>query len=141
MAVIVGTLLALVIVALALVVALAIQMSYFACVVERLPFITAFARGLSRVFNKVGLRRAFLVGLAYVAIFLGVYFVTVAGQAVLYGLVRSNVAGSAYSTLVEVATAAFSTAFIAIFYFDLRVREEGLDLQVAAAGNAPASTT
>jgi hypothetical protein len=37
-----------------------------------------------------------------------------------------------YATIIEVATAAFTTAFITIFYYDLRVREEALDLQIAA---------
>ncbi len=119
----------------ALVATLAVQVSYFSCVVEKLPFVTAFTRGISRVFVGAGLRRSLLVGLAYVAIGIGIWLVTVAGESVLYGLLRSNVAGTVYETVVRVATAAFTTAFVAIFYFDLRVRTEGFDLQLAASGD------
>jgi hypothetical protein len=84
------------------------------------------------VFFGVGLQRALLVGLAYVAILLGIEFVSSVGAVVLIGIVHSSVAGVAYETIVRVITAAFTTAFIAIFYFDLRVREEGFDLQLAA---------
>jgi hypothetical protein len=125
----------LVLIGFVLVAALAIQVSYFSCVVEKMPFVTAFSRGISRVFVGAGLRRSLLVGLAYFAIFIGIWLVTVTGESVLYGLLRSNIAGTVYETLVRVATAAFLTAFIAIFYFDLRVRTEGFDLQLAASGD------
>jgi hypothetical protein len=117
-----------------LLVALALQVSYFTCVIEKQPFITAFARGLSRVFAGPGLRRSLLVALAFIAINLGITFVTGLGQSILYGLAKSNLLGTAYVTLVNVATAAFTTAFLAIYYIDLRVRTEGLDLEVAAGG-------
>jgi hypothetical protein len=112
--------------------ALAWQISFFTCVVEGAPAVTSFRQGLSRVFVGVGLKRSLLIGLAFVAIGLAVTIVDVVGQSILVGLLRSAVAGTVYATIVRVATAAFTTAFIAIFYFDLRVREEGLDLTLAA---------
>jgi hypothetical protein len=125
----------------ALVVTLSLQVSYFTCVVEHAPFITAFARGVRRVFVGVGLRRSLLVGAAYFAIVIGISFVTFAGQSIFLGLlggVVGEISGTAYAALVGIATAAFTTAFIAIFYYDLRVREEGFDLQLATA--APGET-
>lgn len=119
---------------------LAIQISYFGCVVERQPFVTAFSRGISRVFGGTGLRRSLIAGLAYVAVLMGIGLVSLVGQSLLYGFLKSNVAGTIYETIVRVATAAFTTAFVAIFYYDLRVRTEGLDLHVAAGGESlPAS--
>ncbi len=129
-----GILFLLALFAFGLLAALAVQISYFSCVVERMPFITAFARGISRVFARPALRRSLLAGLAFVAILLGISLVSLVGQSLLFGLLKSNVAGTVYETIVRVATAAFTTAFVAIFYFDLRVRNEGLDLQVAAGG-------
>jgi hypothetical protein len=117
--------------------ALAIQVSYFTCVVERAPCITAFARGLGRVFARVGLQRALVVGVALVAIGIGIFMVSLVGQSIILGIVHSEILGTAYATLLRVATAAFTTAFVAIFYYDLRVREEGLDLQLAAQATAP----
>jgi hypothetical protein len=122
--------------AFALLVVLSVQISYFGCVVEKMPFITSFSRGISRVFARPALRRSLLAGLAYVAILIGISLVAIVGQSLLFGLLKSNVAGTVYETIVRVATAAFTTAFLTIFYFDLRVRNEGLDLQVAAGGEA-----
>jgi hypothetical protein len=111
---------------------LALQLSYFACVVERANAYAAFLSGLRRIARGVGLKRALLVGLAYFAALIGIAAVSGAGQLVCVGLLRSTVAGEIFVTAVSVATAAFTTAFMTIFYFDLRVREEGLDLQLAA---------
>ncbi len=115
-----------------IVAALAFQVSYFTCVVERAGVRRSFGLGISRVFGGIGLRRSLLVGIVYVALGLGIVLVSLAGEALLEGLLHSVALGTAYATIVRVATAAFTTAFVAIFYFDLRVREEGLDLQLAA---------
>ncbi len=115
-----------------IVASLALQVSYFTCVVERTNAVTAFSLGLRRVFVGVGLVRSLLVGVAYLAIGIGIGIVALVGESVLVGLLHSQIAGSTYGALVRVATAAFTTAFVGIFYFDLRVREEGLDLQIDA---------
>ena len=131
-AVVLGIALFLVVVAFALVVAVAYEIGVFTCVLERRGFIDAFASGIQRVFGGVGLRRSLLVGLAFLAIAIGIWIVIVVGQAVLYGFVRSQILGTAFSAVMSLVTAGFTTAFMTIFYFDLRVREEGLDLQLAA---------
>jgi hypothetical protein len=120
-------------------VALALQMSFLACVIERANFVTSFLSGLRRVFTGIGVRRALPFGLAYIAIFIGVGIVGGVGEVVLTGLLRSPAAGVAYGAVVRLISAAFSTAFVVIFYYDLRVREEGLDLQLQAESVAPSS--
>ncbi len=115
-----------------IVVVLAVQVSYFTCVVEGAGVVSAFSRGVSRVFVGVGLRRSLLVAIAFVAIGIGIAMVSLIGESVLVGLLHNAFAGTVFSAAVRIATAAFTTAFIAIFYFDLRVREEGLDLTLAA---------
>jgi hypothetical protein len=119
-------------------------MSYFGCVLEGQNLAEAFISGLRRVFVGIGLRRSLLVGAAFFAILIGIEIVAGVGSAVLVGVLRSIIAGTVYTTIIEVATAAFTTAFITIFYYDLRVREEALDLQIAAQAVqtvAPLSTT
>lgn len=113
------------------VVTLAVQVSYFTCVVEGASAIVAFSRGIGRVFGA-GLGRSLLVGIAFFAIAIGIGLVALVGESVVVGVLHNSAAGTAYSTVVRVATAAFTTAFIAIFYYDLRVREEGFDLAYAA---------
>lgn len=122
-----------------IVASLALQVSYFTCVVEGANAVQSFVLGLRRVFVGVGLVRSLLVGVAFLAIGLGIGLVAIVGESVLVGLLHSPLAGSVYGTVVRIATAAFTTAFVAIFYFDLRVREEGLDLQLdAERARAPA---
>jgi hypothetical protein len=130
--VVVGLIFAVAIFLFALVIAIAYQMSFFACVIERSNFVASFTSGLGRVFNGIGLKRSLLVSLAYVAVAIGITIVASVGEVVLVGLLRSPIAGAAFRILISLATAAFLTAFMSAFYFDLRVREEGLDLQLAA---------
>ncbi len=130
--VVVGIVFAVAIFAFALVIAIAYQMSFFACVIERANFVASFTSGLGRVFNGIGLKRSLLVSLAYVAVAIGITLVASVGEVVLVGLLRSPIAGAVFRILISLATAAFLTAFMSAFYFDLRVREEGLDLQLAA---------
>jgi len=131
-AVVLGIVLFLLVVAFALVVSIAYEIGVFTCVLERRSFVDAFASGIQRVFGGIGLRRSLLVGLAFLAIVFGIWIVVGMGQAILYGLVRSHILGTAFSAVMSLVTAGFTTAFMTIFYFDLRVREEGLDLQLAA---------
>jgi len=130
--IVIGAVIFVVLVVFMLVVLLAVQMSYFACVVEGAGVVTSFTRGIGRVSNGIGFKRAVLVGLAYLAITIAISLVSLAGQGIIVGLLHSPPAGAVFATLVSVATAAFLTAFMTIFYFDLRVREEGFDLQLAA---------
>jgi hypothetical protein len=115
-----------------LVALLMLQMAYFTCVVEAAGPVTAFSRGVGRIANRIGIRRAMLVGFAYFAVSIGIFIVSALGQETLVGLLHSRVLGTVFSTIVGVLTAAFLTAFMTIFYYDLRVREEGLDLELAA---------
>ena len=114
----------------------AYNVGFYACIIERRSFVDAFVAGIQRVFNRVGFVRALLIGLAYLAIFMGIWIVTVLGQGVLFGLLHSRVLGTAFGAFMSIAIAAFITAFMTIFYFDLRVREEGLDLQLAAQASS-----
>jgi hypothetical protein len=140
-AVVLGIALFLLVVAFALVVSIAYEIGVFTCVLERRSFIDAFASGIQRVFGGIGLRRSLLVGLAFLAIVFGIWIVVGMGQAILYGLVRSHILGTAFSAVMSLVTAGFTTAFMTIFYFDLRVREEGLDLQLAAQAVSAAAPT
>ncbi len=130
--VIFGGALVLVAIVFAVLVALAIQISYFTVVFEGTPAVRAFVRGVERVFTRRGFGRSLLFGAAWIAIGIGVAIVGGLGGALLFGLSHSDVLGAIYQTILRVVVTLFTTVFIAIFYFDLRVREEGFDLQLAA---------
>ncbi len=111
------------------------QISIVACVVERSSFLDAFVSALRRVFSGIGIRRSLLVGLVYGLVIGGLTIATSAGGVLLSAL--SPVAGTLYVTLLGIVTQIFTTVVMVVFYFDLRVREDGLDLELAA-GAAPA---
>jgi hypothetical protein len=131
--IVVGLILLLAVLGFAVLAVLAGQISAVTCVVEGVNFVAAFLSGLKRIFTSIGVRRALPFGLAYVAILFGIGIVAGAGQIILSGLLHSVALGVAYSAVITIFSTAFSTAFIVIFYYDLRVREEGLDLQMLAA--------
>lgn len=118
--------------AFAVIVTLALQVSYFTCVIERATPVRSFTASLSRVFGGIGLPRALLFGAAYLALALGIGLVALIGEVTVTSVLHSDVAAVTYATLLRIVTAIFTTAFVCIFYFDLRVREEGYDLQLAA---------
>jgi len=118
---------------LAIVVGLAYQLSVYTCVLENANFWRAFTTGLRRAFGGVGFRRTLVVGLAFWAIALGITIVDGLAQGVVLGIFHSAALSSVLGVVVSVATGAFGAVFIAFYYYDLRIREEGLDLQVAAA--------
>jgi hypothetical protein len=116
---------------------LAANVSYFAIVVERAGFITAFASGLTRVFRR-SLRRSALVALTLFAVDIGIYLMGLLGQGVLLGVLRNNALGTAFGALLSLITVLFTTVFGAIYYYDILVRTEGLDLRVATASQVEA---
>jgi hypothetical protein len=124
---------------LALLAVLAWEISYYGCVVENSGVVTSFSQGIKRVFAGVGIPRSLLFGCAYLAIVIGIGLFGGVGNLLLLDLTHSRVVSIAYVTIVRIVTVNFTTVFLGIFYFDLRVREEGFDLQLAvqAAEAAP----
>ena len=110
----------------------ALQTSYFTSVVEGAGVVRSFARGVTRVFGRLGFGRALLVAAAYLAVGLGLVVVNLAGDALLAGLLRSAIAAEAFSAVLRIVSVAFLGAFVGVLYFDMRVREEGYDLELAA---------
>ncbi len=127
-----GGALLLVAIVFAVLVALAIQISYFTLVFEGTPIVRAFVSGIERVFTRRGFGRSLLFGAAWVAIGIGVAIVGGIGAGLLVAITHSDIVSAIYQTLLRIVVTLFTTVFIAIFYFDLRVREEGFDLQLAA---------
>jgi len=109
----------------------ALGFAFNALVVEGSAVFAAISLGFARVFNKRELGRAMLVVLALLAISIGLYIVL----ALLAGLAESVTHNL---TLYEIVTApvslisgTFTALLFAVYYFDVRVRREGLDMQTA----------
>jgi hypothetical protein len=111
---------------------LAVQVAFYTQLLERPGIIRAFASGIARVAAR-NLRRSLGVGFALAAVYAGFFMVATMGQALLYGVLRSNVLGTMFSVLLGIAVSVFVAAYAAIYYYDVRVRSEGFDLEMEAA--------
>ena len=92
--------------------------------------------GFSRVFSRSSLRRSLLVAAAYAILSGGYTAFIIACVGLIGSLVRSNIAAVAFSSLMQVGVASFFAVFFMVYYYDIRVRREGLDLALAAAGRS-----
>jgi hypothetical protein len=130
--VVIGTIAGFAAIAFALLATLAYEVGICTCVIDRRSFAESFTWALTHVFTRAGLGRSLLVGLASVAISIGYIVVSAMGQALLFGFVHNQALGLAYTAAVDIAGVIFATAFMTIFYYDVRVRTEGFDLTLAA---------
>jgi hypothetical protein len=130
---VIGTIVVLAVLALAIVASLAYEVGICTCVIDRRSFAESFTWGLARVFTRAGFWRSLLVGLASIAITIGYVVVSMTGQVILFGFVRSQALGIAYTAVVDIAGVIFVAAFMTIFYYDVRVRAEGFDLALGAS--------
>ncbi|MDP9016799.1 MAG: hypothetical protein M3N19_00570 [Candidatus Eremiobacteraeota bacterium] len=101
----------------------------YAVTVERVGVGRAFASSFSRVFNRANIGRAALITLAVSAVDFGVLLISVFGQALLSSTFHSHALDSLFGLLVGLTLSSFVSVFVAVYYFDVRTRVEGLDLQ------------
>lgn len=119
----------------AVMVGLAYQTSCFTEVVEHTGPVRAVISGLRRVFGTAW-RRSLVTGLALGACYVGFLIVALVGQGASLALLHSQFASEAISVVLALLIQVYIVALTCLYYFDLRVRSEGLDLQLAidAAG-------
>ncbi len=111
---------------------LAVLLSFCAIGIEHLPAPRAFVQGLARTYSRAHFKRTFLVSLAFLAIQVGSVVVVIAGEAISYLILKSAVFETVVTTLLSMVSAAFLSVVVAVYYYDLRVRLEGLDLRISA---------
>jgi hypothetical protein len=110
---------------------------YYTCLLERTSATAAFGRGIRRAFGQGNFVRSLLAGLALTAVSLGFATVSMMGSVTALALFRSGVAAQLVTALLQAPAAAFFLAFMTLYYYDLRVRNEGFDLRIDAAAPAP----
>lgn len=107
-------------------VALAFAMN--AVVIENAGPMAAIASGFGRVFTGGELPRALLFSLAAFAVIFGGSLV-ISAVAMLALLLHAVAVEVIVSALLRAAIAPFSIVLIAVYYFDVRIRREGYDLE------------
>jgi len=117
-----------------LVLAIAVFFMYFALVIEGAPFLSALSSGFTRIFNRKELHRALAMGLAFFAVQIGLAIVGYTIVAVLDIWLHVFVIGALVLSAVNLIAALFLAAVFTVYYFDVRIRREALDVQ---AGSQP----
>jgi hypothetical protein len=92
---------------------------------------------MQRAFGRGNFARSLGAGLAFGAINFGISLVSIAGGGTLVAFAHTAYAAQAFSVLVSVPATAFLIAFVTLYYYDLRVRNEGFDLRVELATSLP----
>jgi hypothetical protein len=94
---------------------------------------SAIGTGFSRIFNRSELLRAVLICLALSVVYIGfaVVSLTVAGTLESLNLHIVNVI---VNSLLSLVSTALLSVLLVVYYFDVRVRREGLDMQAQIEG-------
>jgi hypothetical protein len=106
--------------------------SFATLVVEDFDFGAALRAGLRRVFARSNLRRTWAVACAFCAAAVGLLILDLSVHAVLVDRLHYDIIDRAFQTLTDLLSTIFLSAFLTIYYFDLRVRAEAFDLRRAA---------
>ena len=82
-----------------------------------------------RIFNRVEFKKALLMALAYIGLQIGVFMLSTTVAVLVTMVVKSYALELAVNTIVSAMLAAFLTTLLAVYYYDVRTRVEGLDLE------------
>jgi hypothetical protein len=107
---------------------IALTFSMYAIVIEGTSVTASVGSGFARVFNRHEFWRSMLFSIAAIAVTLGAS--TVLGVLSLVTLFLHWIwLEAVISTLTRAAVSPFAIVLIAVYYFDVRIRREGFDLQ------------
>ena len=111
---------------------LAFAFAFNALGIENTGTGAAIGRGFSRIFNRSELLRAMLICLALIAIYIGLMIVSIS-VAALFESIHLHILNVLVSAVISLITTSFLGVLLAVYYFDVRVRREGLDMQAQIA--------
>ncbi|MBV8366066.1 MAG: hypothetical protein JO194_06155 [Candidatus Eremiobacteraeota bacterium] len=106
--------------------------SFVACVLERADPVKSLTLGLSRVFGRDLFTRAMWVALALVALYIGFVIVATIIAGLSVWLTKSFFLYFAVAHIINIFFIAFAFVVISVYYYDVRIRREGFDIQVLA---------
>ncbi len=114
--------------------------SFIGVVLENLDPVTALGRAFGRVFAGGALWRSTGLALSLTATYVGAFLVLGGGSALAAALINAPALYFIGSGLVELFFVPFAVVVAAVYYYDLRVRREGYDLEMLLerfAGSQP----
>lgn len=111
----------------------AYSFSLYGSTIERQSVTAAIGAGYGRIFNKHELKKATLVALAFMGLNVGVTVLSGSVSFFMYLVVKNTALTVVVETLVSAMFYSFTTILLAVYYYDVRTRAEGLDLEVDLA--------
>jgi hypothetical protein len=118
--------------------ALVFAFAGYAVVIERQGAVDALMAAFRRILNRKEMPKAVVIGLVAILIGFGVGSVSGIGELVLGFLPGARVLIALWASIFAVLSAAVQTSFYAVYYYDVRIRREGFDIEATLAGLLPA---
>ena len=115
---------------LAIMLYLTAAISFIAVVIENIDPVTAFGSSFPRVFGRQQFWRGFALALALMGINLGASLVGAGGGALLAYAFKSPALYLILAGTTSLFFGPFAVVAAAIYYYDIRIRREGYDLQM-----------
>jgi hypothetical protein len=111
---------------------MAFASSMVALMLERVDPVRSFVLGFDRIFGGGLFWRSLLMALAMVAVFFGFGLVAGGLGALLVWATKSPAMYVAAGEVANIFYVAFAFVVVALYYYDVRIRREGFDLQLLA---------
>ena len=109
------------------------SVGFMTLIVENAGVVSAFDSGIRRTMNRQMLWRSALAGLVIFALSIGFSIIaSIAGFGLLASL-KTGIPLIIINALVAMVQYGFFLVFVAVFYYDVRVRREGADLETMVA--------
>ena len=125
--------------AVALLCVLAFTFAGYAIVIEGKGLTEAIGSGFARLFNRKEWGRAIVVLLVALLLGTAISMVSAIVEVLLFFVPGGQFGIAIVSGLVGVVSATVQTVFCAVYYYDVRIRREGFDLDMALQRLAPAA--
>ncbi len=110
---------------------LALALAFEAIGIEQAAFLSAIRSGFSRVFNRRELGKATLICLVFLAVEIGLAVVAGIAGSLIEGLAHQPALATIAQAVISLVATGFIGVLIAVYYYDVRIRHEGLDMQAA----------
>ncbi|MBV8639694.1 MAG: hypothetical protein JO322_16560 [Candidatus Eremiobacteraeota bacterium] len=108
---------------------IAYAFSMYSTSLEDASPVHAIGLAYRRIFNRVEFKKALLMAVAYIGLQIGVFLLSTTVALLATFVVKNYAVELAVNTVVSAMMGAFLTILLAVYYYDVRTRIEGLDLE------------
>ncbi|MGB6987049.1 MAG: hypothetical protein WBD74_13845 [Candidatus Aquilonibacter sp.] len=114
-----------------IVLAVCCAFALYATTIEASRPADAIGEAFRRIFNRREFPKVVLISLAYMALEIGALILSGVIGVMILDFTHSTAAEIASGTVINAILTSFLTVLLAVYYYDVRTRTEGLDLEVA----------